>query len=312
MPAAASCKMGGTSGATSLHCASGLRSRRKDVHWLQGVSRPEGATQRRHHQAAVAAALTSRRPSSRALAAAPWQASAAGMTSDPAAAAREPPPPINYIYSHLHDSIRAELDTLAAAVLALQQGGASSSGAAVRSELAALQEVCWGRVGHNQWGGLAAVCATATPALLHSVPAPPHCRGCRAALPIILQLPRAASHCAALLSGCLVVLQRYRFLEQVYKYHSSVEDEVRGGPAAAAHMQRRSTASNPQGDALVWTGCRPPGSHATLLGRSAPRGIAPGAAACCAAVRSAAPDAAACCAVTHRWSTLPWTPKSRM
>jgi zinc finger-like protein len=81
------------------------------------------------------------------------------MTSGAAAAAGEPPPPINYIYSHLHDSIRAELDTLAAAVLALQQAGASSGGAGLRSELAALQE-------------------------------------------------------------------RYRFLEQVYKYHSSVEDEV--------------------------------------------------------------------------------------
>ncbi len=34
----------------------------------------------------------------------------------------------------------------------------------------------------------------------------------------VLHLPPAAC----------VVLQRYRFLEQVYKYHSSVEDEVRG------------------------------------------------------------------------------------
>lgn len=147
------------------------------------------------------------------------------MTSDPAAAAGEPPPPINYIYSHLHDSIRAELDTLAAAVLALQQAGASSSGAALRSELAALQEVRWGRVGHNQGGGLAAACHCRSRAVAFPAgSAPLH----RAALPSSLRLVCAAPHCAALLSGCFVVLQRYRFLEQVYKYHSSVEDEVRG------------------------------------------------------------------------------------
>ena len=64
--------------------------------------------------------------------------------------------PISYIYSHLHDSIRAELDTLAQAVLQLQHG------AGLNVELAALQE-------------------------------------------------------------------RYRFLEQVYKYHSSVEDEASHG-----------------------------------------------------------------------------------
>ncbi len=69
------------------------------------------------------------------------------MTTDPAAAAGEPPPPINYIYSHLHDSIRAELDTLAAAVLTLQQAGASSGGANLHGELAALQEVRNGRQG---------------------------------------------------------------------------------------------------------------------------------------------------------------------
>ncbi|KAL4436350.1 hypothetical protein ABPG77_009912 [Micractinium sp. CCAP 211/92] len=71
----------------------------------------------------------------------------------------EPPPPINYIYTHLHDSIRAELDTLAEAVTALQAAGAASGGAGLGEGLRALRE-------------------------------------------------------------------RYHFLEQVYKYHSSVEDEV--------------------------------------------------------------------------------------
>lgn len=71
----------------------------------------------------------------------------------------EPPPPINYIYTHLHDSIRAELDTLAEAVTALQAAGAANGGAGLGEGLRALRD-------------------------------------------------------------------RYHFLEQVYKYHSSVEDEV--------------------------------------------------------------------------------------
>lgn len=78
----------------------------------------------------------------------------------------EPPPPINYIYTHLHDSIRAELDTLAEAVTALQAAGAASGGAGLGEGLRALRE-------------------------------------------------------------------RYHFLEQVYKYHSSVEDEVGAAQGAA-------------------------------------------------------------------------------
>ena len=49
-------------------------------------------------------------------------------------------PPICVIYSHLHDSIRAELDTLAAAVLALQQAGTASGGAGLGEGLRALRE----------------------------------------------------------------------------------------------------------------------------------------------------------------------------
>ena len=76
--------------------------------------------------------------------------------------------PINYIYLHLHDSIRAELDTLASAVLQLQVAG-SQAGAV--EPLSALRD-------------------------------------------------------------------RYRFLEQIYKYHSSVEDEASRRPAAADNARR--------------------------------------------------------------------------
>lgn len=85
----------------------------------------------------------------------------AGPGPPPAASV---PPPINVIYSHLHDSIRHELDALAAAVVALQQKGAAGGPASGGS------------------GGLA----------------------------VELEALR----------------ERYRFLEQVYTYHSSVEDEV--------------------------------------------------------------------------------------
>jgi len=86
-------------------------------------------------------------------------------------------PPINYIYTHLHDSIRSELDTLASAVLDLQQAGTASSGTGLSEGLRALRE-------------------------------------------------------------------RYRFLEQVYKYHSSVEDEVNA--AAWRRASRASAATGAQ------------------------------------------------------------------
>jgi hypothetical protein len=75
------------------------------------------------------------------------------------------PPPVLFLYNHLHDAIRAELDALSSTVLALD----SASEADEEEQL-------------------------------------------------LLRLKA-----------------RYRFLEQVYKYHSAVEDEVggaRGGPAA--------------------------------------------------------------------------------
>jgi hypothetical protein len=87
----------------------------------------------------------------------------------PVAAQQQRPayPPINYFYTHFHNSIRGELESLAA----------------------------WVR-------GLDAVEPHAVPAML------------------------------------LELRERYRFLEQVYKYHSSVEDEVRG--AALPGALRRS------------------------------------------------------------------------
>lgn len=75
------------------------------------------------------------------------------LAPPPAAAAAHPWPPIEFFYSHLHDSIRGELQTLSDAVLHLEQSNN-------------LVEQLW------------------------------HLR------------------------------ERYRFLGQVYKYHSSVEDEV--------------------------------------------------------------------------------------
>jgi hypothetical protein len=75
-------------------------------------------------------------------------------------------PPINFIYSHLHDSIRLELDNLGQAVLQLQQAG-SNAPTLVASQLLELKD-------------------------------------------------------------------RYRFLEEVYKHHSSVEDEVSATLTAAA------------------------------------------------------------------------------
>ena len=87
------------------------------------------------------------------------------MLVEPPAVQTEPPP-ISYLYTHLHDSIRLELDNLGQAVLQLQQTGNSGS-AGLGAELAALQN-------------------------------------------------------------------RYHFLEQVYKYHSSVEDEASAAAAAAA------------------------------------------------------------------------------
>lgn len=75
-------------------------------------------------------------------------------------------PPIDFFYSHLHDSIRGELQTLSDAVLGLE--------------------------------------------------------GCD-------NLPERLWH----------LRERYRFLGQVYKYHSSVEDEVRGlGRCASTCKQR--------------------------------------------------------------------------
>ena len=75
--------------------------------------------------------------------------------------------PIHYIYSHLHDAIRGELDRLGEAVAALQLAAAGGGGGEP---------------------------ATAPPALG----------------------PRLEA-----------LQEQYRFLAQVYTYHSSVEDEVR-------------------------------------------------------------------------------------
>lgn len=83
-----------------------------------------------------------------------------------------PPPPVLFLYSHLHDAIRGELDALSSLVLSLDSCGE---------------------------GGV---------------------------LGVLLRLK-----------------ERYRFLEQVYKYHSAVEDEVRriasANSCAAARRRRR-------------------------------------------------------------------------
>lgn len=121
----------------------------------------------------------------------------------------EPPPPINYIYTHLHDSIRAELDTLAEAVTALQAAGAANGGAGLGEGLRALRD-------------------------------------------------------------------RYHFLEQVYKYHSSVEDEVGAaqelprpqGPrdrAAGRVARTRRLAPHRLGSGLA---IRPAGPNPALVGQS--------------------------------------------
>ncbi|EFN52596.1 hypothetical protein CHLNCDRAFT_138627 [Chlorella variabilis] len=62
---------------------------------------------------------------------------AGGVLVEPPAVQTEPPP-ISYLYTHLHDSIRLELDNLGQAVLQLQQTGNSGS-AGLGAELAALQ-----------------------------------------------------------------------------------------------------------------------------------------------------------------------------
>jgi hypothetical protein len=100
--------------------------------------------------------------------------------------------PINYIYSHLHDSIRLELDNLGQAVLLLQQAG--NGGAGLGGDLAALQD-------------------------------------------------------------------RYRFLEQVYKYHSSVEDEVRVGLRASLilpSLQCSTLSAKPRHGAAAAAAASPP------------------------------------------------------
>ncbi len=77
-------------------------------------------------------------------------------------------PPLNFFYSHLHNSIKSELESLARWVWALGQSSAEDEEARLRK--------------------------------------------------------------------LLELRERYRFLEQVYKYHSSVEDEVRGVPPARAAL----------------------------------------------------------------------------
>ena len=76
-----------------------------------------------------------------------------------AGAAEASPPPVLFLYSHLHNAIRGELDALSSAVLSLDSNGGDAEGEA----------------------------------------------------------------------ALLRLKERYRFLEQVYKYHSAVEDEVRCG-----------------------------------------------------------------------------------
>ncbi len=86
---------------------------------------------------------------------------AAGLPLTHTATAAAQPQPINVLYGHLHNSIRAELDTLSSWVTCLEPDKEQQ-----------------------------------------------------------------------LLERLLDLKQRYHFLEQVYKYHSSVEDEV---SAAAMH-----------------------------------------------------------------------------
>jgi hypothetical protein len=104
-----------------------------------------------------------------------------------------PPPfaPLRFLYTHLHDAIRSELDALSAAVLELE---ASRRAGTVGDE---------GNSGaHVEDGDLEA--------------------------------------------RLLRLQDRYRFLEQVYKYHSSVEDEVRraeGGCAPGVRRAARASSS---------------------------------------------------------------------
>ena len=131
--------------------------------------------------------------------------------------------PINYIYLHLHDSIRAELDTLASAVLQLQVAGSQAGAVELREPLSALRD-------------------------------------------------------------------RYRFLEQIYKYHSSVEDEVstrrrpppatdaRGNsPTHCVRASRRLLPSCPVAGGVPCTRLQGAQRHPRLLGGARRRGGSRGA-----------------------------------
>lgn len=119
--------------------------------------------------------------------------------TQPEVGGSEPQPPLCFIYTHLHDSIRAELDTLAQEVLQLQQSSASSGGAGLSQALAALGE-------------------------------------------------------------------RYRFLEQVYKYHSSVEDEASCPARRRRRWQRCRRCRHPPPQAVAWTQAQRPAGFTGLAG----------------------------------------------
>lgn len=148
-------------------------------------------------------------------------AMAAGGALEPSGEPPAPPPPINYIYTHLHDSIRAELDTLATAVLHLQQADARGA------------ELC---------------------------------------------------------DGLRELRYRWRFLEKVYKYHSSVEDEAsRPAPRHRWHAAATAAGSTPP---------LPPCPACRTLASTCP----------CASFADPPPLPPMAC----RWCTQHWTQKCEM
>lgn len=147
-----------------------------------------------------------------------------------AAAQQMAPPasycPINFFYSHFHDSIKAELDSLAALVGALLDPGPPPAGGSLLGD---------------------------------------------------------RSHDLGAKLGSL--RDRYRFLEQVYKYHSSVEDEVRRRPRLGAFWWQ-------------WSG------HEAMALCQSWGGWAE-------EEQQRCHNAGAGAGVSRRWCTPPWTPRSR-